>query len=849
MGKPKKKGEAGAAVNYISRNQAVKKLQISLANFRRLCILKGIYPREPNNRKKAGKGSTAPKTYYYRKDIQYLLHEPVLAKLRESKTFQKKLKKAVIKREWTVVKSLEEKKPVYKLDHIIRERYPSFVDALRDLDDALTMIFLFATLPAEDKIRGEQVRECQRLAAEFQAWVVHTHALRKVFVSIKGFYFQVEIHGQAITWIVPHQFAQNIPADVDFKVMGTFLELYTTLVRFVNYKLYKESNIVYPPRLDHSKDEGAAGITALIVEAARNQKASGADGGVEVSVDTDAAGKSSLLKAVADAEQGSTGQDGSTLLKPSKTRNKKTMKQLKTLQQKIATLTNGSNTAASNVAASGETEDDSSEEQSEIEHEQQLEVVEEKGSSAFPDIAVDDVEEDSDEEEDAESNARASSTASNGTAPTTTTTTLLPTLADLESGPLNEEAQRISRLFSGCIFFVSREVPRWAIEFVVRACGGQVGWDDGRVEDLRDAPYVGWAKGGKRKRNKFLREREEKLAKEKDALSSAAVDSDQDEDEMETTETQPPVAAKPAASSASKSESRISPFLEDDSRITHQIVDRPYDGAANPERPAWMRHEKREYLQPQWIFDCVNAKRLLTARGYHPGETLPPHLSPFVTYKDGDYVPDQAKRIMGEDVEEESEEEEAEEEAEVEMQDADEAKEEEKEDVEMAQAEETKKEEPVAKETKKGEDEDESDGEERTPFFPDGDVDNAVTLPEPELDSDEELHQAELAAEAAGLTYSEFVAQQSATNKKRKSPGSGVSATNKKAKKETAKKGPKAAAAEDEQERKQLATMMMSKKDRRLYERIQYSKNRKSEEVEVLKQKKAALKKKQKTKA
>jgi len=34
MGKMKKKGESGAATNYISRNQALKKLQLTLADFR-----------------------------------------------------------------------------------------------------------------------------------------------------------------------------------------------------------------------------------------------------------------------------------------------------------------------------------------------------------------------------------------------------------------------------------------------------------------------------------------------------------------------------------------------------------------------------------------------------------------------------------------------------------------------------------------------------------------------------------------------------------------------------------------------------------------------------------------------
>ena len=34
MGKLKQKGKAGAATNYINRNQALKKLQVSLADFR-----------------------------------------------------------------------------------------------------------------------------------------------------------------------------------------------------------------------------------------------------------------------------------------------------------------------------------------------------------------------------------------------------------------------------------------------------------------------------------------------------------------------------------------------------------------------------------------------------------------------------------------------------------------------------------------------------------------------------------------------------------------------------------------------------------------------------------------------
>lgn len=77
--------ESGEATQYITRRAALRKLQLSLNDFRRLCIIKGVYPREPKHRRRAQKGSSEIKILYHAKDIRFLLHEPVVWTLRDYK--------------------------------------------------------------------------------------------------------------------------------------------------------------------------------------------------------------------------------------------------------------------------------------------------------------------------------------------------------------------------------------------------------------------------------------------------------------------------------------------------------------------------------------------------------------------------------------------------------------------------------------------------------------------------------------------------------------------------------------------------------------------------------------------
>lgn len=267
MAKIKKKGTSGQVKNYITRTQAVRKLQITLPDFRRLCIFKGIYPREPRNKRKAAKNSTPSTTFYYTKDIQYLLHEPLLNKFRDHKALSKKIARALGRNEVSDAQRMERNlTPRMTLDHVIKERYPTFVDALRDLDDALSMLFLFANLPQSDTVPPKTIALCQRLCLEFEHYLIRTHSLRKSFLSIKGVYYSATIQGQDILWLVPYKFVQKVTGDVDFRIMGTFVEFYTTLLGFVNYRLYTSIGLVYPPKFSSESDAQGGELGAFTLE-------------------------------------------------------------------------------------------------------------------------------------------------------------------------------------------------------------------------------------------------------------------------------------------------------------------------------------------------------------------------------------------------------------------------------------------------------------------------------------------------------------------------------------------------------------------------------------------------------
>jgi pescadillo protein len=422
FGKERKKGEAGLASAFISRTQILKRLQITLKDFRRLCILKGIYPREPRRHLKGGK----EKTYYHFKDVAHLSHEPLINKFREFKAFMKKVRKSLGRREFAQAKSLYQEAPTYTLHHIVKERYPKFEDAVRDLDDALNLVHLFAALPATGRVTNDRTAVCRELIAQFQFYVIKARNLNKCFVSVKGIYFQATILGIPVTWINPHEYTQHMPKDVDYRTMLTFLEFYETLLKFSLFKLYHNLGLQYPPALgdaEYEKTGRLMAIKAAALDEANKEKSDEND-------DDETAGKEE-------------DDDDETTQGAQKQSSKEAAKRAKQVRKNLASMTKNKGAAE---------EDDEEEE-----------------------------EEDDDEGSDRLNSklSRAEVNRQIEAALQSATETSSSSLGGISSGVTDEEGT--TPLFKGLCFFLSRESQYAWLEFTILACGGSVGWQGSSI--------------------------------------------------------------------------------------------------------------------------------------------------------------------------------------------------------------------------------------------------------------------------------------------------------------------------------------------------------------------------------
>lgn len=232
---------------YLTRMQASRLLQVDSMNFRRLCILKGVYPRAQARSKQKVSGNE--KQYYLAKEIKWLVRDQLTNRIAAFGAWEKKVRRAKAmqqKRDLQTLQSMKVK-PQYSLDATIKERYPYFVDAVRDIDDAMSMIALYAFLSPEVKsnttiefhhaLPSGLHQRAKDLVAQWMSYVARAHCLNKAFISVKGYYYEAVVKGERILWTMPHEYASKFPSGIQQYILITFLEFYVQLMSFVLFKL------------------------------------------------------------------------------------------------------------------------------------------------------------------------------------------------------------------------------------------------------------------------------------------------------------------------------------------------------------------------------------------------------------------------------------------------------------------------------------------------------------------------------------------------------------------------------------------------------------------------------------
>lgn len=540
----------GNASRYISRRRAIRKLGLSLPTFRRLCIYKGIYPRDPGPTRKKLSKSRKLKIYYYKKEINHLDHDPIVPALRRQIIYAKKYMHLLNCGKWLEARKLEVNKPTIPLDHVIKERYPTFTDALRDLDDCLTLIFSLSYLGGSKRLKEEDVRICSTLGLEFKNYVVKTRCLRKVFVTIKGFYYQVNIMDAPITWSEPFKFIQTIPDKVDIRIINAFYQFYRVLLKFVLAHLYRTAGLIYPPKINAEENDLDSGLSEMVVESSLESLVKEVNEKRVVYIPPAKSNKGDRKRLLEQVE----------LLVDSKKNRQEEPEIGREVEEPAGSGSRGATAIKRDPAWQSDTgsqqvgQPDSGSQQAE-------QPVALKGSQR--NSSRNDIE----SIEPAEGKHRDHATDDPGVVSNSVCSLQEAQDDGVEWAEVDGRADVMKTLFSECFFFLSRETPKSSLDFVIKSCGGHCGWDQ-----------YGHGK---------------------------------------------------------------SHLCEKNSKITHQIVDKPIQYTKIT--------EGRIYVQPQWIYDSINRGKLLNIEDYSPGKQLPPHLSPFVVYDGSEYMPDEARKTLVED--------------------------------------------------------------------------------------------------------------------------------------------------------------------------------------------------------
>eukprot|EP01086_Lenisia_limosa_P008328 TRINITY_DN294_c0_g1_i1.p1 TRINITY_DN294_c0_g1~~TRINITY_DN294_c0_g1_i1.p1 ORF type:complete len:259 (-),score=11.80 TRINITY_DN294_c0_g1_i1:77-853(-) len=146
----------------LSKPQVLKRLHLSLEQFRSLCLIRGIHPRQYKQKK-----------YFYRKaDVHSLIRSEEIQAVR--------------------------KKQAIDYSSLLQMRFPAFIDILPHLSDIVHGVL----------IHSQNITILSKLYSELS----RIGAFQKCFISVKGIYLGVSIEQISQLWIQPYSSTISTPS-------------------------------------------------------------------------------------------------------------------------------------------------------------------------------------------------------------------------------------------------------------------------------------------------------------------------------------------------------------------------------------------------------------------------------------------------------------------------------------------------------------------------------------------------------------------------------------------------------------------------------------------------------------
>eukprot|EP00835_Amoeboradix_gromovi_P004427 NODE_344_length_10554_cov_0.516308.p3 type:complete len:485 gc:universal NODE_344_length_10554_cov_0.516308:7944-6490(-) len=222
----------------LSRNQAVKYLQVSLSEFRMMCILLHISPKLVKQQQ-----------LFLQKDIKFLNNHPLVPVIRELKILKRKCIHYYHKDNAIYENYMEQVNNLIlrQMPKIIQQNYPKFYNIWYDLDDILSLLYCVKYLPCNEYIGSKEIQKTEELLDQFELLLKKLKiGITKSFISIKGVYIQFYLQDQPITYVVPLHASQVEDIDVDYKVMTTFHMYYQCVMEHFLFKMAKLNKFEFP---------------------------------------------------------------------------------------------------------------------------------------------------------------------------------------------------------------------------------------------------------------------------------------------------------------------------------------------------------------------------------------------------------------------------------------------------------------------------------------------------------------------------------------------------------------------------------------------------------------------------